>query len=311
MPKHAKARKMKPIDGDCVIPRPVPATALGRLKVKPDPEHQQRHIREYMRGQAQDEKVIHLERVASERVLSARHDVWDVHTDKGRWWVVTSPTNLYSQTDFPSLDYVLSFHVGLMARMMANEQKESHAPTAERQRFLSPWRRWEQAAESLDTAEEAEDFQAIGMRCRECLIELGQNAADLKMLQPGEEAPKRADFVHWAEIIARALAGGSSAEEVRALLKSTAKASWQFVNWLTHAKSAMRLDAQLALDATAETLGMFGVALLRHEHGVPDRCPTCRSYQVVLDFRPDLSPDNPYRSLCARCGWGAEKESVA
>ncbi len=44
------------------------------------------------------------------------HDVWDVHTDKDRWWVVTNPTNLYSQTLMPSLDYTLSFDVGLMAR---------------------------------------------------------------------------------------------------------------------------------------------------------------------------------------------------
>jgi hypothetical protein len=75
-----------------------------------------------MASQARDEKVLHLEKVASERIFDRQHDVWDVHTDKERWWVVTQPTNLYSQTLMPSLDYTLSFHIGLMARMAARRK---------------------------------------------------------------------------------------------------------------------------------------------------------------------------------------------
>lgn len=249
--------------------------------------------------------MIHLEKVATERVFDRKHDVWDVHTNRGRWWVITAPTNLYSQKAFPSLEYILSFHVGLMARVAAQAQKEGPADSAERERLLTPWRRWEQAAEAIDGAEEAEDFQAIGMRCRECLIELAQGAADVSMLQPGEESPKRADFIHWSEIIARTIAHGSSAEEIRGYLRTLAKATWQLVNWLTHAKNAVRADAQVALESTAHTLATFGTTLLRHERGVPERCPSCLSYQVTLDFRPDIAADAPYVSLCARCGWSS------
>jgi hypothetical protein len=288
---------------DCTIPGPVPSAALSQLKVRPDPENEKRQVAEYMAWQARNERVIHLEKVASERVFDRKHDVWDVHTNRGRWWVITAPTNLYSQKHFPSLDYVLSFHVGLMARVASHERKQASAGRAERERLLTPWRRWEQAAEALDLAEEAEDFQTIGMRCRECLIELVQGAANVNMLQPGEEAPKRADFVHWSEIVARTIARGPSAEDIRSYLRTTAKAIWQLVNWLTHAKNAVRADAQIALDGTASTLGIFGTTLLRHEHGAPERCPTCSSYQVTVDFRPDVAPEAPYISLCARCGW--------
>jgi hypothetical protein len=38
--------------------------------------------------------------------------------------VVTSPTNLYSQALMPSLDYTLSFHIGLMARVAAQRGPE-------------------------------------------------------------------------------------------------------------------------------------------------------------------------------------------
>lgn len=47
------------------------------------------------------------------------YEMWDVTTDQDRWWVITNPTNLYSQQHFPSLDYTLSFHIGLMARVVA------------------------------------------------------------------------------------------------------------------------------------------------------------------------------------------------
>jgi hypothetical protein len=294
---------------DCTIPGPVPSVALPRLKVRPDAEHEQRHVREYLEWQAPDEKVIHLEKVASERIFGGKFDVWDVHTDRQRWWVVTNPTNLYSQEHFPSLDYILSFHVGLMARVAAQKEKETGAGHAERERLLAPWRRWEQAAQLIDVAEEAEDFQAIGMRCRECLVELAQGAADLGMVQPGQEAPKRADFVHWMEIIAGAIAHGSSSEEVRGYIKTSAKVTWQFVNWLTHAKNAIRADSQIALDGTAHVLTVVGTALIRHEQGAPERCPECSSYQVVVDSRPDLSSDEPYVSLCARCGWSSAPRS--
>jgi hypothetical protein len=55
-------------------------------------------IRAYVEDQAHEE-VVHLEKAASELVGPVRHDIWDVHCPGSRWWVVTEPTNLYSQED--------------------------------------------------------------------------------------------------------------------------------------------------------------------------------------------------------------------
>ena len=73
-------------------------------------------IVEYVQWQSRKEKerVTFLEKVQTEHVMGVSHDCWNVHTNKGRWWVITEPTNLYSQTLFPSLDYTISFHLGLM-----------------------------------------------------------------------------------------------------------------------------------------------------------------------------------------------------
>jgi hypothetical protein len=83
--------------------------------------------------------VGHLEKVACEQVWGRRHDVWDVHSTNGRWWVVTNPMNLYTQDDFKSMDVVLTFHVGqLMARVAA--RREPHAGEEEHARLGGTWR---------------------------------------------------------------------------------------------------------------------------------------------------------------------------
>jgi hypothetical protein len=132
-------------------------------------EHDRVRVREYIEAEA-DEEVTHAERIKAERIFGREYEVWDVHTNQNRWWVITAPTNLYLQEHFPSADYTLSLHVGLMARVMARQE----IPVAgeEHERSLVAWRRWEQAHEALERGDEAEDFQAVGMRCRECLLDM-------------------------------------------------------------------------------------------------------------------------------------------
>ncbi len=81
------------------------------------PERERQYIVDYMAATTPDEKVEHLEKVHSDRIMGQDHDIWDVHTDKERWWVITGPTNLYSQKQFPSMDTALTFHIGLMTRV--------------------------------------------------------------------------------------------------------------------------------------------------------------------------------------------------
>ena len=51
-------------------------------------EKEVEHVRGYMRSQASDLSVEFLQKVYSEMVGQVRHDIWDVHTDGGRWWVM-------------------------------------------------------------------------------------------------------------------------------------------------------------------------------------------------------------------------------
>src|SRR6266852_8637372 len=134
------------------------------------PEHERRSVSEYVELEAEDEKVIHAEKIASEHIMGHEHNVWDVETDKNRWWVITNPTKLYLQSEFKSMDYMISFHVGLMHRVMSKQSVSARTGDEERDRLMLPWRKWEQAAKASEEAAEAEEFQAVGMQCREALL---------------------------------------------------------------------------------------------------------------------------------------------
>ncbi len=272
--------------------------------VTPHAEHEIEEVRDYFELEA-GEDVLHLEKVASDRVFGTKYDVWDVHTTTERWWVVTSPMNLYRQADFPSLDYILSFHIGLSARVLARKAAESPVSDEEQNRLAAAWRRWEQSVSALNAGEEAEDFQAVGMRCRECLLEFVRAVADQKMVPKGSDAPKGADFTAWAQMIAETVASGSSATKLRGYLKTVANSAWQYVNWLTHARTAARPDAEIAVEIAQHLISLYGSALIRYERGTPDRCPVCGSYQIRRHYSPDAEED-PYVSTCSRCGWNEE-----
>ena len=293
---RGKKRRQEP-QGGHTIPPPPAKHILGTFTLA-NPTSK-RAVSDYVQTQARGEKVLHAEKVKSEHILGSDHDCWDVHTTKDRYWVITAPSNLYSQRYFPSLDFTLSFHVGVTARIMARSRG---APDDVQKARLTPtWRRWERAAEALDMAEEAEDFQAVGMKCRECLIQLVRSLEKPEMVPEGQDAPQRSNFISWSELIANSVAEGASAERVRGHLKAIAKSAWELAGWLTHANGASRLDAVFVLDAAHTVLAAFGSAVIRRESGTPERCPNCGSYNLDVGFNPELR--RPYVSECEECGW--------
>jgi hypothetical protein len=289
-----------PVEGECVVPPPLPKAELQKLLFQ-QTEQEAVEIKDYVEWQCHGaERVLHAEKLASERVFGRDHDAWDVHTDKDRWWVITNPTNLYSQRLMPSLDYTISFHIGVMARVAA--KREPEGSEAEQEFLLITNRKLVQTGEAFDKADEAEEFQAVGMRCRECLLTLVRELIDGSDLSEGPDLPKAADFTGWNERIGNAVAPGASAEHVRGYLKTTGERAWRLANWLTHASNAARSDADLALRATHHVVENYALAVLRRTMDVPQRCERCRSYKVTVDWRPDLGPSGLYIARCEACG---------
>ncbi|KRB73491.1 hypothetical protein [Noviherbaspirillum sp. Root189] len=301
MKSHSENNETKgPGQDDCIVhTHPVPAEELHRYSVERDP-HSEMDIARYVEGQARDEVVQHVERIKSEVVLGATYEIWDVTTDVDRWWVITSPTNLYSQKHFPSLDYTLSFHIGLMMRVRSRSAAvDADTPSP----FDEVFRRMDQAENRHDSAVEAEDFQTVGMLLRESLISLVAALRRRTELPPEVERPQDANFIGWTDVLMNALCGGGSNKELRQHLKNIAKEAWQLTNWLTHTRSANRTASSIAMHSCRTTIGHFVQILERSHTDKTEQCPVCKSRNVRTHFDIDIPPDGAYYTSCGVCDW--------
>jgi len=127
-------------------------------------EPDERAIRRYVDSQSPaDDKANLVQAVGSQRIVGRRHELYDVHCEKPRWWVITNPTNLYQQSDFPEVEQALIFHIGLGAFLAERSRRVLSDPETE-EHVSSSWRRFGQAVDDMNDAEESEDFQAVGVK---------------------------------------------------------------------------------------------------------------------------------------------------
>ena len=290
-------------DGDeqdhIVHDHPVPPEELGRYSVDRDP-FSESDIQSYVEGQASDEEVKHVEKIRTEIVLGDTHELWDVTTDKNRWWVITNLTNLYSKEHFPSLDYTLSFHIGLMARLRS---RESRVDSDFQSPFDEVFRREEQAEKRHDSAIEIEDFQAVGMLLRESLIALIEAVRRRTTISINQELPQSANFIDWSDLLLNELCGGSSNKTLRQHLKTLAKDTWQLVNWQTHSKSIDKTASSVAIHSCQTVIGHFIQVLERQKSDDIATCPVCSSRNIRVHFDIAIGTDGDYFSSCGVCEW--------
>lgn len=281
----------------CVIhEHPVPAGELSKYEVNSDP-HRKKDIADYIHGQAPDETVQHVEKVKQEVVLGDKYEIWDVVTDKERWWVITNFTNLYSQKHYPSLDYTLSFHIGLMMRLRSKPDEARASP------FEEVFRRQQQAKDRYDLAIEAEDYQAVGMHLRECLLSLISVLRRRVPLPRGAAKPQNSNFLDWSDVLMNQLCGGNSNKELRQHLKNLGKEAWQLVNWLTHDRNANNTAAGIAIHTCDTVVGHSVTILMRERTGDDKRCPRCHSRNLCTHFDISIEPDGDYYMTCGVCDW--------
>jgi hypothetical protein len=261
-------------------------------------------IVDYMNWQAPDLTVEFLQKVYAETILNHQHIVWDVHTNVDRWWVITNPTNLYSQKQFPNMDLAVTFHVGLCLRVPRSQRaKLSELPV---EPLTECFRHMSEASDALASAHEVSDFQTVGVRCREALLAF-TSAAQIVMPWAREAAdkPKQADFKAWVEHVCLTSLSGHTHEHRRHLFKTLLDEAWRFANWLTHAKGSTWYDAEAATSTVEHALGLAASLVIRHVRAVPESCPACGSNRLspqrgFHSSAPGLEWERP---RCEKCGW--------
>lgn len=284
----------------CDVPsHPLPASELAAYSVDRD-IHSEQDIARYIEIQTHGEQIQHIEKIKEELVLGDVYEIWDVTTDKGRWWVITNLTNLYSQQHFPSLDYTLSFHIGLMMRLRS---RPSGADADDPTPFDEVFRRQEQAKDRHEQAVEAEDYQAVGMQLRECLISLVAALRRRVESNSDVERPQDANFIAWTDLLIDELYASSSNQRLRSYLKNTAKETWQLVNWLTHDRNANDTASSIAIHACDTVVGHLVQTLVRERTDQTHECPLCKSRDIRTHFDHLIEPDGDYYTSCGVCDW--------
>lgn len=161
-------------------------------------------VKKYVEWQSQNKcKVLSAKPEHQFKDLGEEVSVWNVKMDTdGDWWVVegnTVPMNLYPQSAYYfSADEVYSFHMGLMQRMSASNEKYNpedfvRGVTLGTQIAPQLFRKLKSVALLIDTAQEIEDFQSIGVQCREILIELG-NYIYIEEMASDNEQPQASNM---------------------------------------------------------------------------------------------------------------------
>jgi hypothetical protein len=260
-------------------------------------------IKEYVEWQASDLKVTFCQKVYSESVLGHRHDVWDVHTTKDRWWVITNPTNLYSQDTFPNMDLAVTFHMGLMLRVPRSERPEIGMGQIEP--FAKAYEAMAAAHEALGQAHSAMDYQTVGVRCREALLMFTAIAQVAVPWSDDNEPPKQADFKSWISHICGVTLAGENNKSRRQLFKAQSDSAWTYVNWLTHTKSSNWHDAEAAVQATEMVISLCTNASTLFLRKVPNECPACGDHRLtpLRAHNPDNENETWERPFCTQCEW--------
>ena len=218
--------------------------------------------------------------------------VWNVKTDTdGDWWVVegdTVPMNLYSQSAYYfGADEVYSFHMGLMQRMSAaqdeyNPEDFVNGVTLDAEIAPQLFRKLKSVAALIDTAKEIEDFQAIGVQCRETLIELGNHIYN-PMMAGSWEQPQASNFKRKSELFIQFYLKGSENSDYRNIIKKLTEATWDYANKITHSRSATYYEVSTCVTLCISLVGVYENILQKVFDPLSQyHCSICQSKKLSI-----------------------------
>lgn len=266
-------------------------------------------------------KYVELESQNKCKVLSAKPEykfndlgmevcVWNVKTDNdGDWWVVEGdevPMNLYSQSAYYfGADEAHSFHMGLMKRMRVEQEKFSSEDFVRGVTLgtdIAPqlFRKLKNVAQLIDSAHEVEDFQSIGVQCREILIELGNYIYVPDMATNGEQ-PQKSNFKQKVELFLQFYLKGSENSDYRSMIKKLTESTWEYACKITHSSKATFYEASSCVMMCTSLIGVCENILQKIYDPVSQyECSSCKSKRLVIDS-DESNEDSIVQKLFLKC----------
>ena len=153
-------------------------------------------------------------------------------------------------------EHINELYADLIDALSVSDNFKSFIP----EEYITGWERVDRNIKkirlSLSSAKNEEDFQSIGLLCREAMISLAQAVFDpdshKKYL---ESEPSKTDARRMLEGFISAELSGNSNEELKRHTKSTLA----LANTLQHKRTATRKDAELCVEATRTIINLIAI----------------------------------------------------
>lgn len=166
------------------------------------------------------------------------------------------------------------------------------------------------ALAELSDADSTEDYQDVGLRCRDAIILFADSVYSPDFVPEGSDAPKDGDAKGRVQLTLRHFGRLAGSDELHDLLKSC----WAYNMRLQHNQESTTEDAQRA--ALLTTVAITELANLIEEatkntkwmekYGVY-KCPVCGSTELEEDVVADVdshgTPSGTTLFGCSKCHW--------
>ena len=253
-------------------------------------------ITSYLQNECGDINIKYMQVERTFTDLGVEIHVWNVKADASSWWVVEgegSPMNLYPQGSYYfSADEVYSFHMGITQRLRSVRQKSFKHIIDELpldiDHIRSISRRLNKASLSINNIVGDEDIQAIGLTCRESLIELGNKLCEDDPSFLEKHDLKASDFKGIAEAVIKLYAPGKSNQSLRKYSRELANMAWGYSSEIVHSSSKNIPDAKICLLLTCSAVSIFQNLFWKY-FGFDDeeKCPECKTIGLELIYTPN------------------------
>lgn len=212
--------------------------------------------------------------------------------------------NLYSQDAFYfGTDEVYSFHMGIMERMKASAYNpEDYVNAVTLQTDIAPrlFRKLKSIANLIDSAVEIEDFQSVGVQCREVLIDLGNSIYFAEMAGDNEQ-PQASNFKRKAELFIQFYLAGSENSDYRSIIKKLTESTWDYANKLTHSHNATFYEASTCVSLCTSLVGAYENIRQKVFDPISQyKCKTCTSKKLEI-VDDEAGEDGIVKKLFLQC----------
>lgn len=239
--------------------------------------------------------------------LGLEVNVWNVKTKSEAFWVVegeSAPMNLYTQNaSYLSADEAYSFHMGISQRLSQKHNDNFRHIIDEIpldiEQVKSISRKLNMASQKLSMDLEPEEFQSIGLICRESLIDLSKEFCKRNPEIIKANKLKSSDFKGVANEFINLYIPGKNNTDLRNYSRKIVESAWSFNSIVVHSQNKTYPDVKIALLFTSSVVSLFENLFLKYIGFDQEySCSECGSKQIEYY----TGEDKAMIMQCQSCG---------